>query len=259
MALLWTPCVFAQLTIVQGKDGHSKIALKLPDSKIVPAASLIKTASLGTSFRKPEPVRLDLESHFQQLRAQCDFVQESKASLHLTGERHNTARVDLKWKTVNALNTYQFIVERSLADTTHFEEVNHVWAESISGFKDTYRLPDGNGYDGLSYYRLRLFLRSGDFVYSNIAAVKGYGNRSFFAYPNPAVSYVTIQFLAKERGEAIIKIYDAGGRLVAQETMGSEQGTNQKSVNVSKLLRGSYTMQLKVADQPWEVSKFIKD
>jgi len=259
IALLWTPSVIAQLTIIQDKDGHSKIALKLPDSKIVPAASLVKKATLATPFQKPEPVRLDLERQFQQLNERCPIVQDEKTALHLTGERHNTARVGLEWKTKNARKSYQFIVERSLADTTHFEVVNHVWAKNISGFTDRYRLPDGNGFDGISYYRLRLVLRSGDFVYSNIAAVKGYEQHAFLAYPNPAVSSVTINFTAKEQGEAKVKIYDATGRLVAQETVGTVKGTNQKSIDVHKLLRGSYTMELKLPNQPYQVSKFIKD
>jgi hypothetical protein len=103
-----------------------------------------------------------------------------------------------------------------------------------------------------------VILRTGDYVYSNIAAVKGYDTHSFFVYPNPALSNVTINFLAKEQGEAIVKIYDAAGKLVAQETIGIGKGTNQKSINVSRLVRGSYTVQLKVAGQSYEVSKFIK-
>jgi hypothetical protein len=258
LALLWAPCVFAQLTIIQDKNGHSKLALKLPESNIIPAASLVKKVSLGNSFRKPEPVHLDLEGQFQQLKEKCLLSQAIKSSLQLTGERHTTALVGLEWETVNGLNNYQFEVERSLGDTMHFEVVNHVWAKNFSGFKDTYRLPDGNGYDEVSYYRLRVILRTGDYVYSNIAAVKGYDTHSFFVYPNPALSNVTINFLAKEQGEAIVKIYDAAGKLVAQETIGIGKGTNQKSINVSRLVRGSYTVQLKVAGQSYEVSKFIK-
>src|SRR5687768_10501365 len=111
VALLWTPCVFAQLTMIQDKEGHSKIALKLPDPLVVPASSLVKPVTLGNSFRKPEPVRLNLEGQFEELKTRCPIIQAEKATLHLTGERHNTERVGLEWKTVNDLNSYQFIVE----------------------------------------------------------------------------------------------------------------------------------------------------
>ena len=209
MAFLWTPCAFAQLTIIKDKEGHSKIALKLPDSKIIPASSLVKMVSLGTPFNKPKVVHLDLEAQYQQLTEQCLFQQAEKFSLHLTGERHNNELVGLELKTTNGIDKYQFVVERSLADTVHFEVINEVWAKSISGFKDTYRLPDGNSYDDISYYRLRLVLRSGGYIYSNIAAVKGYDNRSFFAFPNPALNTVTINFLAKQQGAAILKVFEA--------------------------------------------------
>lgn len=258
MALLWAPQALAQLTLIKDKEGHSKIALKLPDSKIVPAASLVKMVSLPSTFRKPAPVQLDLEGQFQQLKESCPLTKAEKPSLHLAGERKSTAVVGLTWETTNGINNYQFEVERSLADTTHFEVVNYVWAKSISGFKDRYRLPDANGYEDISYYRLRLILRSGDFVYSNIAAVKGYDDHSFFVYPNPAATSVILHYLAKERGEALVKIYDATGRLVIQETVGMQKGMNQVGIPVSNLLKGAYSIQLKLLDQCEEVSKFIK-
>ena len=204
-------------------------------------------------------MHLDLEAQFQQLKEQCNFSQAEKFSLQLTGERHTTALVGLEWKTTNGFNSYQFVLERSLADTFHFEQIREVWAESIAGFKDIYRVPDGNSYDDISYYRLRLILRTGDYIYSNIAAVKGYDNRSFFAFPNPALSTVTINFIAKEQGAGALTVYDASGRLVSQESLRIQQGVNQKNINVGRLKKGIYTMQLKIADQTTDVYKFIKD
>lgn len=258
MALLWMPRAFAQLTIIQDKEGHSKIALKLPESTIVPAASLVKMVTLPDAIHKPRPVHLDLEGQYQQLRESCPLQKAEKPSMHLTGERKSTALVGLTWETTNGINNYQFEVQRSLADTTHFEVVNYVWAINISGFKDRYRLPDANGYEHISYYRLRVILRNGDVAYSNIAAVKGYNQRSFLVYPNPATSVVTIQYLAKEGGEALIKIYDATGRLIIEETAEMKKGVNRKNIPVSRLLKGTYSIQLKYPDQCEEVSKFIK-
>ena len=109
-ALLWSPFAFGQLTVIQNKEGRSKLALKMPESKIVPAASFVKMVSLATPFSKPKPVQLDLEAQFRQMKEQCEFVQAESFSLRLTGERQTTSLVGLEWKTINNHNGYQFEV-----------------------------------------------------------------------------------------------------------------------------------------------------
>jgi hypothetical protein len=143
MVLLGSSPLWAQLTLVKNGAGHFKYALKQPPSIIVSAASKIKVASIP-AISKPKPAGLDLEGQMQMLREQCTLLREASPTLHLTGERRNTALVGLQWKATNGINNEEFIVERSLADSMHFEVINNVWANSISGFSDTYRLPDNN-------------------------------------------------------------------------------------------------------------------
>jgi hypothetical protein len=257
MVLLGSSPVLAQLTLVKDATGHSKYALKQPPSIIVTAASKIKMVSIP-AINKPKPAGLDLEGQMQMLREQCTLLREATPTLHLTGERRNTSLVGLQWKATNGINNEEFIVERSLADSMHFEVVNNVWANSISGFSDTYRLPDDNDYDNISYYRLRLVLRTGKYIYSNIAEVKGYDNHSFFVYPNPALSHVAVNFLSKEQGTGMIRIHDAAGRLVGQQSIVVQEGMNLQNISISRLIQGNYSVQLNVADQTYGVSKFIK-
>lgn len=257
LVLLGSSPVWAQLTLVKDAAGHSKYALKQPPSGIITAASKIKMVSIP-SLNQPKTAGLDLEGQMQGLREQCTLLRDAMPTLHLTGERRNTTLVGLQWKTTNGINNDQFIVERSLEDSLHFEVVNNVWANSISGFTDTYRLPDDNDYNNISYYRLRLLLKNGKYIYSNIAEVKGYDNHSFFVFPNPALSHVAINFLSKEQGTGIIRIHDAAGRLVGQQSIAVQEGRNQQNISVGRLIQGNYSVELKVADQTYGVSKFIK-
>ena len=43
-----------------------------------------------------------------------------------------------------------------------------------------------------------------------------------------------------------------------QQFIGVEEGRNQKIINVSPLVKGSYTVRLEIAKQANEVAKFIK-
>jgi hypothetical protein len=175
------------------------------------------------------------------------------------GERVSNEKVGLKWVTTNGFDNRAFDVTRSLGDTLHFENVNFVWADARQGVKEKYHLPDDNDFNETSYYRLRLQLTDGSVVYSNIAAVKGYDNILFALYPNPVMNKLQINLSSKERGNAVISIYDAAGKRVQQQSTTVVKGNCLAEINVSNLPAGAYTIKMNLPGNEVRTGKFVKD
>jgi hypothetical protein len=145
-----------------------------------------------------------------------------------------------------------------LGDTLQFETVNTVWAKQIAGIKDLYRQPDENDYNQVSYYRIKLQLRDGNWLYSNIAPVKGYETNLLKLYPNPGSGRVVITLYSDKKGDATIRTYDAGGKLVVRQTEALEAGTNSRELNVSRLAGGFYTVKVLMPDKTEQAARLIR-
>lgn len=258
MSLCCSLPVFAQLVLTKDASGKPKYSLFVPKSKVVDAASFVKKAELGFKMKKPVMVKLNLLEEFIKAKNMCPFLKAAKPSLELDGERTSNETVGLEWKTYNGANNLGFDVERSFDDSLHFERVNFVWAKSIGGIKDNYQLPDGNDYNKVSFYRLRLALRTGEYVYSNIAKVGGYRKEALLAYPNPAMGVLTINAIANINGTAALKIYDGGGRVVWQQSALLNEGTNVRTIPLTNLAAGAYTLRVDMKDNTARTAKFIK-
>lgn len=249
---------FSQLVLTKDASGKTKYSLFVPKSKVVDAASFVAKAELAFKIKKPDFVQLDPLAQLNKAKSMCPLLKAPKPSLELDGERMNNESVGLEWKTFNGGNNLGFDVERSFDDSLHFERVNYVWAKNIAGIKDKYELPDGNAYNKISFYRLRLSLRSGEYLYSNIAKVGGYKNDALLAYPNPASGLLTLNITADEKGTAAVSIFDGAGRVVWQQTALMNEGSNLKTISVDNLAAGSYTVKVNLKDNSSKTVKFIK-
>lgn len=258
MTLWFTSPAFTQLVITKDASGKSKYSLYVPKSNIIDAASFVPKAALALQIKKPANVQLDPLAQLTKAKNTCPFLKAPKPSLELDGERISNGSVGLEWKAFNGSNNLGFEVERSFDDTFHFERVNYVWANSIAGINDKYELPDGNAYSKISFYRLRLIFRNGEYLYSNIAKVGGYTNNALFAYPNPASGSLTLNATADEEGTASVKIFDGAGKVIWQQTSLMNEGTNVRTINVNNLAAGAYTVRVELKDQSTRTVKFIK-
>lgn len=200
----------------------------------------------------------DIAKNMETAKQQCPFL-KYKPTLQLQGERMNNEKVGLKWETTNGFDNWAFDVTRSLGDTLHFEKINFVWADERVSIKEKYRMPDDNNYNEVSYYRLKLLLNDGRFVYSNIAAVKGYDKFFFALYPNPASHKLKINLSTKEDGNAGITVYDASGKMVQQQSSFVTKGNDVKEIDVSKFSPGSYTVKMILPDRQIRTGKFVKN
>jgi hypothetical protein len=235
-------------------DPHEIVLKK---NGIAPAAASVKMVSLPAMTNAPKMVKIDLEAQINKTRARCPFLM-AKATLELEGEREDPSEVQLQWKTTNGWNNRQFIIERSLGDTLHFETVNSVWANETAGIRDKYQLPDENDFSKTSYYRLKLILGDGENMYSNIAAVKGYRLVFMGLNPNPAKNHLTLSLSADKEVNARMLMFDISGKLVWNTTSFLQEGMNQKELPIALLPAGLYTVRVYLGEGLIRTAKFVK-
>ncbi|HET7896017.1 MAG TPA: T9SS type A sorting domain-containing protein, partial [Flavisolibacter sp.] len=108
------------------------------------------------------------------------------------------------------------------------------------------------------YYRIRLQLRDGDVRYSNIAAVKGYEIDELRLFPNPGAGKVTLTLYSDQAGDAVIKTYDAAGKLAVQQTEALQAGFNTRELNVSRLAGGLYTVKVAMPDKQERTTRLVR-
>ena len=246
----------AQL-LVNSRRPANKLPFGQPLPALRQASGLIVKASIP-KIKTPFVVTLDMEEQMQKAKDQCPFLQDGEPGLHLEGERSTNTLVKLDWETTNGRNSQHFVLQRSLGDTFHFETVRSVWAKQIAGFKDSYHQPDENDYNKVSYYRVRLQLADGSLRYSNIAAVKGYQVDELKLFPNPAVGRVGLTLYSDQAGIAIIRLYDATGKLVSQQSKTVAAGLNNGELNVARLAGGYYRVRVEMPDKAEKTANLIR-
>jgi hypothetical protein len=81
----------------------------------------------------------------------------------------------------------------------------------------------------------------------------------FIVYPNPAHDVTTARITSQVTGTVKITVYDMNGRqvLVAQ-TVKMDDVVN-KTLNISSLASGMYTVQITIGNKKTMVTKFIKN
>lgn len=257
LALFFTgACLHAQ----QAKQ-TAKAVRDLPFAQSIPrlrqASDLIERATIP-AIKKPAVVHLDLAAEIKTIKDECPYLLAQQPTLQLSGERTDNRSVNLEWETTNGWNNYSFLLERSLDDTLHFETVNSVWAKPVAGIKDWYRQPDENAYNKISYYRVQLQLRDGNWLYSNIAPVKGYATGLLKLYPNPGSGPVVMTLYSEKEGDAVVKTFDAAGKLAVQQTEAVVAGFNTRELNVSRLAGGFYTVKVFLPDKTEQSARLVR-
>lgn len=63
-------------------------------------------------------------------------------------------------------------------------------------------------------------------------------------WPNPSSNVVFINFVSDQSSKAVVKMYDAKGSLVKQEQLNVLKGDNQFSIDVKRLLNGTYQLSI---------------
>lgn len=192
----------------------------------------------------PSAPGLNRAERLQKVKLQCPLIQVALPSLVLKGSRIDQSLINLEWIAKNAYSFERFFIERSLGDTLHFETIDDRWAKTIAGIRDEYNMPDDNNYENLSYYRVKVTLQNGNYIYSNVAEVKGYTTKLLSLYPNPASSYLNLSLRSSEQGAGVISIIDMSGKKLKMQTVTLLEGLNHQQLKLSGLIPGVYTVNM---------------
>jgi hypothetical protein len=204
-------------------------------SNTVSSFSPFTFSSIGTFNPNPLPINL------------VDFL----ADLH-GGITH------LDWTTETETNNDYFTVEKT-RDGLNYETVGTVKGAGNSNEMLNYHFLDLNPYLGVSYYRLKQTDFDQQCSYSSLVAVNNTmaptGN--LLVSPNPFTTNVIFNFLSDAEGQAVLKIYDATGRLVAARTELVTAGTNAISLDISDLSRGVYFATVLLPGKDLDMKKVV--
>ena len=135
-------------------------------------------------------------------------------------KRTSTEEVHLDWAAGSETNNQGFEIERMFEHETTFNKVNWINGQGTTPNTTYYELIDANGYQGITYYRLKQIDFDGSFEYSEIRAVRGVGNNNgninMDVYPNPVDQQLSIYFETLPKGVkmAQISILDVRGQQV---------------------------------------------
>ena len=246
---------FTQTAIAQLKlnslIAKKEVPLPFPQKKVTPVHLI--------EIKKPFVVALNPPEMMAKARAKCDALKNQTAIITLNADRANTSIANLEWETKNAFKASGFSIERSLQDTFHFTTVDFTRAIAGGSIKKNYHLPNNNNYNDISFYRIKMFNYDTGYLYSNIAAVKGFDAVTFGIYPNPASDKILIEITPKVNGNATIMLYDATGKIMHQQSLNCIKAMRtQKSITVNTFPAGAYQVKILMPDKNFMSGKFIK-
>ena len=157
--------------------------------------------------------------------------------------------VVLEWQTASELNNDFFEVEVS-SDGENYIIIAKIEGQGTSTAINNYEHTDRYPSSGLNYYRLKQTDFNGDFAFSKVISVMNDSpaRLSFSAYPQPAVSHLTLQIMAiDDTSEMIISIYNLDGMVIKGFNL--DPKTKQLSVDISEFMNGLYLVRLAQANQ----------
>lgn len=164
--------------------------------------------------------------------------------LSFTGKSLGT-RNQLDWVTATEINNDYFTVERS-SNGIDFTEASKVDGAGNSNAVHSYSTIDNDPYPGLTYYRLKQTDFDGKFSYSPLIAVENQMDKIMVdnIHPNPTNGDLNFDFISPIKGVVEVKMFDAYGKLIFEETMSVDEGKTPLTTHMGHLAQGIYTLRV---------------
>ncbi|MDX1908949.1 MAG: PQQ-dependent sugar dehydrogenase [Bacteroidia bacterium] len=158
-------------------------------------------------------------------------------------------RVNLTWRTSGWRDVTHYTVERA-GDRTTFSDL--LTREVTVPVPDAYQAADLRPLSGTSYYRLRIHLKDGQFVHSDIQEVY-WGQEDQLrvqVYPVPALRDEPLQVsVMGASGEVVLSLRNIAGQVVLRRSVPVSPGVPAE-LPLSDLAPGMYLLQISVG---WQV------
>ncbi len=148
--------------------------------------------------------------------------------------KQNKAAI-LNWSTSQELNSKTFVAERSV-DNRNWITVGSVNAAGNSTGSKSYSLTDYSPANGINYYRLKQIDADEKIQYSLVRKVSFDKNAFITVSPNPANSFVKINWVKNNAAIVTVDVIDFTGKVIHKE---STQASFLQ-MNLSKFSKGTY-------------------
>lgn len=178
--------------------------------------------------------------------------------IKLSASRINVEQVKLRWETKGETDSRGFEVEYVYALPDKFLTAGFVQSNTDASFIKKYGYDHANGFEGVTYYRIKQIDLDGKYLYSNVVPVQGMApDNNLTVYPNPANNIVTARIFSKSSGSAQLIVMDVQSRELIRKTMLLEKGINRQTIALQSLPAGVYFLLLEIPDQNRLFQKFV--
>jgi len=93
---------------------------------------------------------------------------------------------------------------------------------------------------------------------TNVSQISSEESNNIMLNPNPAINQLQISYEILKSGNVRVEIVNIQGKVLLQQTLISQSGTNHAIIPVSQLAKGIYICRLQ-SDNKIEIIKFIKN
>ncbi|PKP10936.1 MAG: hypothetical protein CVU09_05290 [Bacteroidetes bacterium HGW-Bacteroidetes-4] len=156
----------------------------------------------------------------------------------------NENDVTIYWQTASEENNHYFTIERSV-DGISFKTIGTVMGAGNSQITLNYSFTDVSPLSGTTYYRLQQTDFDGKFEIFNMVSVSFYNEGTLKVFPNPASSYITIDF-GGLTAQSQIQIMNLHGQVVKTLSVWESVQT----IDLSDLAAGNYLLTIANGNQP---------
>lgn len=151
--------------------------------------------------------------------------------------------VQLKWHTLQEINTNHYIVEYSY-DSKTFNFLYKINAYNIGAAIYTY-VHDNIGENPIIYYRIKQVDKDGRIFYTEIKSVKIQANTHITVHNNPFSNQIRFTYTAVKNNTLKVNLIASDGRVVYSSTMYAQIGKNTFLINnLDKMPQGSYFLHI---------------
>ena len=164
--------------------------------------------------------------------------------------RLNGDIVGVNWATARELGNSHFEVERSNSGQD-FQTIGTVRTKATNGTTNqtmNYNFVDAEPATGQNYYRLKQVNTDNTYKYTNTVAINYVlpfnTNIDIIAFPNPAKSYVNLNFGSYEGEEFDIRITDSKGMVVFEKEFQAVREASKARLSLEKMASGFYIIEI---------------
>jgi hypothetical protein len=157
------------------------------------------------------------------------------------------------WNTATETNNSHFIVSKS-SDGIRYEDISIIEGKGNSSEVSSYEFIDNKLFAGNNYYKLTQVDIDGKATKLGTKIIAYFSGLEIKLAPNPAKSYINLEFISKSNKEVVIQIYNVQGKLLQGYEKTTDKGESQMRIDISSLNTGMYIISV-IHDGQQQITK----